>query len=65
MKDFVSVAGTVCWHWSPRFRLVFVACSIFIPYGFPWIGLAWVGLAFGAALWKRIGSDSLDLPGSS
>ena len=34
--------------------VIFFACSIFIPYGFPWMGLGWVGLALVAARWKRI-----------
>ncbi len=34
--------------------VIFLACSIFIPYGFPWMGLGWVGLALVAAGWKRI-----------
>ena len=33
--------------------VIFFACSIFIPYGFPWMGLGWVGLALVAAGWKR------------
>ena len=38
---------------------VWMACSIFIPYGFPWMGLAWVGLAISAALWVSIRSTRL------
>jgi hypothetical protein len=53
MNDFVSrrYSGLALF---PAFSVVFAACSIFIPYGFPWVGLAWVGLAFAAASWTRI-----------
>jgi hypothetical protein len=45
---------------SRRFRVlalvtslsvVWAACSILFPYGFPWIGIGWAGLALTAALW--------------
>jgi hypothetical protein len=55
MNDFVSrrYSGLALFA---ALSVVFAACSIFIPYGFPWVGLAWVGLAFAAASWTRIRS---------
>ncbi len=35
---------------------VFVACSILIPFGFPWLGFGLVGLTLGAALWLNMDS---------
>jgi len=30
-----------------------VVWTLFIPIGFPWMGLVWVGLALSGALWLR------------
>lgn len=32
--------------------------ALFIPYGFPWMGFAWVSLACSGALWLRKQSTS-------
>ncbi len=56
MKDLVSSRRYSGLASVAALSVVFVACSIFIPYGFPWVGLGWVGLALGAALWMRIRS---------
>jgi len=53
MLGFVSGRRYSVWALAAALAVVFVACSIFIPYGFPWLGLAWVGLALVAALWLR------------
>jgi len=31
--------------------------AIFIPHGFAWMGLGWVGLALSAALWASVSSS--------
>jgi hypothetical protein len=36
--------------------VIWLACSIFISFGFPWMGLGWAGLALSAALWVRMRS---------
>src|SRR4029453_9734466 len=53
MKDFVSrqYSGPALFA---ALSVIFIACSIFIPFGFPWLGLAWVGVGFAAARWTRI-----------
>ena len=46
MKEFVSR------QWTSVVVLVAsmsVVCAIFVPYGFPWTGLAWASLALLAA----------------
>lgn len=46
MKEFVSS------QWTSVVVLVAsmsVVCAIFVPYGFPWTGLAWASLALLAA----------------
>ncbi len=46
MKEFVSS------NWTGAVVLVAsmsVICVIFIPYGFPWTGLAWASLAMATA----------------
>ncbi len=46
MKEFVSS------HWIGVVTVVAfmsVTCVIFVPYGFPWTGLAWASLALLAA----------------
>jgi hypothetical protein len=53
MEDFVSnrwirVAGLVA--------SMSIVWGIFIRYGFPWMGLVWVSLAFSGALWLRMRS---------
>ncbi len=53
MKDFVSRRYSG-WTLFAALSVLFVACSMLYPYGFPWFGLAWVGLAFGVARWQRI-----------
>ncbi len=53
MKDFVSN------RWSRMVALaapMSVVWLVFILYGFPWTGLAWVSLTFSAALWSGTGS---------
>jgi hypothetical protein len=55
MKDSVG-------HWSgvsplvALMSVIWLACSIFIPFGFPWMGFGWAGLALLAALWVRMRS---------
>lgn len=40
--------------------VVWLACSIFVPYGFPWVGLGWVVLAlFIAQLLSRRSGRSI------
>ena len=53
MLGFVSGRRYSVWALAAALAVVFVAYSIFIPYGFPWLGLGWVGLALVAALWVR------------
>jgi hypothetical protein len=38
--------------------VVWVAFSLFTPYGFPWTALGWVGLALSAALWQVSSSST-------
>jgi len=50
MQDFVltrwiRVAGLVA--------SMSIVWAVFIPYGFPWMGLVWVSLAISGALWLR------------
>lgn len=56
MKDSVSSRWFSVFALLASLSVVWVACSIFVPYGFPWMGLGWVGLALSAALWVRMGS---------
>ena len=53
MKDFVSS------HWTSVAALVAsmsVVCAIFVPYGFPWLGLAWASLALCAGCFLALRS---------
>jgi len=53
VHDFVST------RWIRMVGLVAslsVVGAIFIPYGYPWIGLGWMSLALSVALWLRMRS---------
>jgi hypothetical protein len=56
MKDFVSSRRLSVFALVASLSVVWAACFIFITYGFPWMGLGWVGLALLAALWVRVRS---------
>jgi hypothetical protein len=53
MLGFVSGRQYSVRAFVAALAVMFVAFSIFVPYGFPWLGLGWVGVALGAALWVR------------
>jgi membrane protein implicated in regulation of membrane protease activity len=53
MLGFVSGRPYSVWALAAALVVVFVAYSILIPYGFPWLGLGWVGFALVAALGVR------------
>ena len=52
MKDSVSSRRLSVFPLVAALSVVWVASSIFIPYGFPWTGLAWGALALSLALWR-------------
>jgi len=56
MKDFVSTRRFGFFALVTSMPVVWLACSILVPSGYPWMGLAWVGLALSAALWLDIRS---------
>jgi hypothetical protein len=56
MNDFVSSRRFSVLVLVTSLSVVWVACSMFIAYGLPWMGLGWVGLALSAALWVSIRS---------
>ena len=53
MNDSVSSRPPGVFAGVALLSTLWVACSIFIPYGFPWMGLGWVGLALSGALFVR------------
>ena len=52
MNDSVSSRPPSVFAGVALLATLWVACSIFIPYGFPWMGLGWVGLALSGALFS-------------
>ena len=53
MPGFVSGRQYSMWAFAAALAVMFVAYSLFIPLGFPFLGLGWVGLALVAAFWVR------------
>ena len=56
MKGFVSSRRFRVFALVALVSVLWVACSMFIPYGFPWVGLGGVGLVLTTALWLGMGS---------
>jgi hypothetical protein len=56
MKDSASNRWSSVFPLVSLMSVIWLACSIFIPFGFPWMGFGWAGLALSAALWVRMRS---------
>lgn len=56
MKGFVSSRRLGFVALITSIPIVWLACSMLVPSGDPWMGITWTGLALSAAVWLEMRS---------